>query len=35
MRRDAIAELYTLGRLLNPEHGEMVISDWVRKYVHQ
>lgn len=35
MRKDAIAELYYIARLLNPNSGQRMITEWVYKYVHQ
>jgi len=35
MRKDAIAELYSIAILLNQNSGQRMIGEWVYKYVHQ
>lgn len=35
MKRDAIAELYSIAHLLNRDDGQRMITEWVYKYVHQ
>ena len=35
MKRDAIAELYSIGKMLDPSRGQFLIAEWVHKYVNQ